>query len=62
MDKNPLSFEAQRIRMAEDLWLRYFNKTLFEQGLITEAERNQMAHRIATRNPSTIPTLSQPPS
>ena len=51
-DKTPESPREQKIGMAENLWLLYFNNTLFAQGLITEQERNQMAHRISQRKSS----------
>lgn len=38
---------------AETIWLLYFNQTLFEKGLISEAERNRMKLRIEARRPST---------
>ena len=36
---------------AEQIWLAYFNKILFEQGIISETERNKMALRIESRKP-----------
>lgn len=29
-----------------EIWLTYFNKVLFEKGLITEKEKNKMANLI----------------
>ena len=34
-------------RVAEQLWLEYFNNYLFEHGVITEKERNRMVSAIA---------------
>lgn len=34
---------------AEQIWLNYFNRVLYEQGIITETERNQMNLKIAKR-------------
>ena len=48
--KEQTSAGAREKRMAEDLWLSYFNRYLFEQGLITEQERNRMVAKIAERN------------
>lgn len=31
---------------AREIWLSYFNKVLFEKGLITEKEKNKMANLI----------------
>ncbi len=31
---------------AKEIWLTYFNKVLFEKGLITEKEKNKMANLI----------------
>ena len=42
-----LTNEQRKKALAEELWLNYFNRYLFETGLITESERNRMAHRIA---------------
>lgn len=28
---------------AKEIWLNYFNKVLFEKGLITEKEKNKMS-------------------
>ena len=33
----------------QQLWLTYFNDTLFAQGLITEEQRNRMRLRIKNR-------------
>ena len=42
--------EQQRKAVAEELWLNYFNRVLFEQGMITESERNRMTTLIANRS------------
>ena len=39
---------------AEQIWLHYFNRVLFEQGLITEEERNRMKNMIDCRKPSAV--------
>ena len=39
----------ERRRAAEKLWLHYYNRTLFEKGLISESERNRMHHVIEAR-------------
>lgn len=36
-------------RMAEDLWLNYFNRYLFENGTISEKEYKKMVEKIAER-------------
>ena len=33
----------------EELWLLYFNDSLFERGIITEEERNAMCIKIKNR-------------
>lgn len=38
--------EDEKRRVAERLWLHYYNRSLYEAGLISEAERNRMANRI----------------
>ena len=44
--------ENEKQSVIEKLWLIYFNDTLYEKGLITEAERNRMANKIHARKPS----------
>lgn len=47
--QNKLTPEQRRKQLAEEMWLLYFNQTLFEQGIITESKRNQMLHLITSR-------------
>ena len=46
--------EASRQRLkqqaVEKAYLLYYNNVLFEKGLITEQERNQMIHQISHRS------------
>ena len=42
---------SQKQVMAEQAWLNYFNKVLFEKGLITERERNKLTLKIELRLP-----------
>ena len=51
-DKKRLSAEQQKKLMAEEMWLHYFNQTLFNKGVITEAEHNRIANMIASRGMS----------
>ena len=51
-DKKRLSAEQQKKLMAEEMWLHYFNQSLFIKGVITEAERNRIANMIAGRGMS----------
>ena len=51
-DKKRLSAEQQKKLMAEEMWLHYFNQSLFIKGVITEAERNRIANKIASRGMS----------
>lgn len=44
----PMS-EKQKQSILERLWLTYYNDTLYEKGVITEAERNKMRVKIKTR-------------
>ena len=41
-----LTNEEQRKRMAEHIWLTYYNDYLFQQGIITEDVRNRMKIKI----------------
>lgn len=45
--------EQQRTALAEKLWLAYFNQYLYEQSLITEAQRNRLALKIESHKAST---------
>ena len=45
-----LTDEEREKRMAEDIWLNYFNRYLFEHGTISEREYKKMTEMIATRN------------
>ena len=47
-----LTPQEQRKRMAETMWLHYFNQVLFSNNMITEQERNRIANRIVSRKPS----------
>ena len=49
-DQREQALEEQRIKLAEELWLAYFNRILLEQGIITPAEHNRMTALIATRS------------
>lgn len=47
--KKALSAEERERRMAEDIWLNYFNRYLWERGTISEAEYKKMTEKIAMR-------------
>jgi len=48
MGKRTISSEAQKKReLGSRLWLDYYNRTLYEKGLITEQERNKMSLKIS---------------
>lgn len=42
-------YEEQKRRIAEQLWLHYYNRVLYERGIIGEEERNRMGSRIDAR-------------
>ena len=44
--------EQKKKHAAEQIWLHYYNQTLFEKGLITETERNRMKNLINGLAPS----------
>lgn len=48
-NKKPPMSEKQKQAIWEQLWLTYFNDTLFSEGVITEDERNKMRLRIKAR-------------
>ena len=39
--------EMEKRKMAETIWLQYFNERLIEQGVIDEKARNTMCRKIA---------------
>lgn len=41
--------EQRRRSVMEQLWLTYYNDTLYEKGVITEDERNKMRIKIKSR-------------
>ena len=41
-----MSNEKLRKEAAAQLWLSYYNRVLYEKGIITERERNQMKLKI----------------
>ena len=47
--KVPPMSEQKIQRILEQLWLTYYNDTLYEQGIITEAEYNMMRIKITAR-------------
>ena len=53
MVEKPISTEQQKTALAERLWLAYFNSYLYENGTITETQRNRMIMKIEKRKGST---------
>lgn len=47
--KKALLSDDREKRVAEDIWLNYFNHYLFEHGTISEKEYKKMVEKIATR-------------
>lgn len=45
--------QQQRVSLSEKLWLAYFTSYVYEQGLLTEAERNRILLKIENRKGST---------
>lgn len=41
--------QQRRRSITEQLWLTYYNDTLYEKGVITEDERNKMRIKIKSR-------------
>lgn len=41
--------QQRRRSIMEQLWLTYYNDTLYEKGIITEDERNKMRIKIKSR-------------
>ena len=53
-EKREMVTEQLKRELAEQMWLNYFNQTLYEQGIITETERNRMRNVISSRKPSPV--------
>ena len=49
-----LSSEEREKALAEDIWLNYFNRYLFEHGTISEREYKIMVEKIASRKSKKI--------
>ena len=47
--KKALTDDEREKIFAEDAWLNYFNRYLFEQGTISEKEYKRMTEKIAAR-------------
>lgn len=45
--QNAAAGAHEKRELGSRLWLEYYNRTLFEKGLISERERNKMALRIS---------------
>ena len=43
-----MSAEMEKKKMAEEVWMDYFNEYLFENGIIDEAMRNKLKIKIST--------------
>ena len=41
--------EGKKLAVIEQLWLTYYNDTLYAKGLITEEQRNRMRVQIKNR-------------
>ena len=50
-----LTNEEREKRMAEDIWLNYFNRYLFEHGTISETEYKKLTELIAIRKSKRSP-------
>ena len=49
MEKKVLADYEREKRFAEDTWLNYFNRYLWENGTISEKEYKLMTEKIASR-------------
>lgn len=53
MVERNVSNEEKRRSLAEQLWLLYLNQCTFENGMISESQRNKIKNKIDGRQPST---------
>ena len=51
-EMKPGMTEEKKQSVLDQLWLTYYNDTLYAKGLITEEERNKMRVKIRNRNSS----------
>jgi transcriptional regulator CtsR len=49
-----ISIEQQKKALIEEAWLKYYNQVLFEEGMITERERNLMINKIDARTTKSL--------
>ena len=49
-EMKPGMTEQKKQAVIEQLWLTYYNDTLFAKGMITEAQRNRMRLMIKSRS------------
>ena len=49
MSEKKMVTEEKKKSVIEQLWLTYYNDTLYAKGVITEVERNKMRVKIKTR-------------
>lgn len=48
-EKRPGMTERKKQAVIEQLWLHYYNDTLYTRGVITEEQRNRMRVKIKNR-------------
>lgn len=51
--------EEREKRMAEDIWLNYFNRYLYEINTISEKEYKRMTEKIAARKAKRYPERNE---
>ena len=54
-----LTDEEREKRMAEDIWLNYFNRYLYESKTISEKEYKRMTEKIAARKAKRYPERNE---
>ena len=54
-ERREQSHEEQQKKLAEELWLNYFNRVLLARGIITQSEHNRMTALIASRPLRRVP-------
>lgn len=51
-ERNTKTMAQQKIYIAEQIWLHYYNDYLFGKGMITEETHNKLRFKIDSRKPS----------
>lgn len=49
----------KKVKISNQIWLNFFNEYLYNQGIITESERNKMINKISSNSGISIKDFSK---